>query len=458
MYNVEKNISTLSEGSELTVDISRWDNEGRGIADLPGGKICFVEGAVPGETVNIRISLNKKNYAEAVLTSVITPSPHRVTRTSGCEGARLDHVDYDGQTEFKFNKVRDCLIRIGGVPEDVADRVMRPVITADRLYNYRNHMQYRIKGGRICEVKRNSNDLVPVTVSDIEYEIFGKVRSALEQILDNAPTELFSGVVLRASERTHELLVELVSRDARTHELVIRDTSVYVEACKVASKITEAASGYRLRGILLRISPDKVSSRTRSGKRVVLTGDDFYEEKMCGRTFRVKAGAFFQVNTEQAEKLYRAASEGIGETDVIYDVYCGTGTIGLSCTGDKNTLIGIESVREAVDSARINASISGVDNARFICRPAEKVDPAKDRLPHPDVVIVDPPRKGMDPVFVRRLLELKPPRITYISCDPATMARDLKMLTRDYDILSVTPADLFCRTEHVETVVQLTKK
>ncbi len=455
MNNIEKALKKGNRDDLITLSIRSWDNEGRGIADMPDGRICFVKGAIPGETVRAGLFVVKKNYAEAVTEEVIVSSPHRIANGPGLEGTCLSHVDYEGQLEFKYNKVRDCLIRIGRMDPSELDSFMKPIIPADRIRNYRNHMQYRIRQGRICEVRRGSNELVEVTENAIEYKIFGKIRKALEKIWEDAPTNLFDGLVLRGSERTGELLIELVSADTRSHELVIRDASQYLRASDMAKVISDAAEGYRLMGILLRISPDKTSSRTRSGKRVVLCGEDYYTEQMCGRTFRVKAGAFFQVNTEQAEKLYAKASEGLKDAKVLYDVYCGTGSIGLSCIGNDSRLIGIENVREAVESARINAKLSGVSNAEFICRPAEKIVPGKDGLPPPDAVIVDPPRKGMDPVFVRKLMETKPPRISYISCDPATMARDLKYLASEYRIESVTPVDLFCWTEHVETVCLL---
>lgn len=447
----------MSDTGPLTVDIRSWDNEGRGIADLPDGKVCFVEGAIPGETVVIDIVSGKRNYSEGVVRSIVTASPHRVGQYEGSEGAGLAHVDYEGQLDFKYNRVRDCLIRIGGISEDEADRVMRPVIPADRTVNYRNHMQYRIMDGRICEMRRGSNEPVPVIDNPVEYKIFGKVRSILEKVFEDAPTNLFSGVVLRGSERTHQIMIEMVSDDRRSHELVIRDASAYVSATDLAGKLAEGIGDNELTGLLLRISPDRTSSRTRTGKRVILSGVDYYTENLCGRTFRVKAGAFFQVNVEQAEKLYAAASEGLTGARTVYDVYCGTGTIGLSCVDNGKQLIGIESVREAVESARINAELSGMSNARFICRPAEKVEPEKEGLPAPDAVIVDPPRKGMDPLVVRRLMELAPPSLSYISCDPATMARDLRTLSKAYRIGSVTPVDMFCQTAHVETVVRLSR-
>lgn len=441
------------------IEIRDLGNDGQGIGNFSSGKTCFVDGALPGETVKVRIINEKKNLAEAQLLEIIKASPERIDadKQLPLAGCNLGHLTYEAQLKYKQDKVVNCLIRIGHFEKEFIDSIMQPIVGSPRQIRYRNHMQYKIADGLICETARGDIKPIPVDENLIEYEVFGKVRKALETIFSNAPTFLFDGVVLRGSERTREILVELVTSDTRPHEVVIRDVSDYVDACEVVDKLKEACGEYSLNGLLLRISPDKTSKRTRSGKRVTIYGVDYYEEKMCGRTFRVKAGAFFQVNVEQAEKLYEIASNSMSDANVLGDIYCGTGTIGLSCVKEHQTLIGIESVSEAVESAKLNAKLSGVNNARFICRPAEKVDFIKEKLPVPDAMIVDPPRKGMDEVFVRRLIELAPDKISYVSCDPATMARDLKMLSKAYTVTSCTPVDLFANTSHVETVALLTK-
>ena len=251
--------------------------------------------------------------------------------------------------------------------------------------------------------------------------------------------------------------MEFVSDSPAPHETVLRNVTQYIKATELERHLKESCP-YEIKGILLRISSTSVSKRIRSGKRFTIAGEDFYEEKLCGCNFRIKAGAFFQVNIPQAEHLYRFAAEDLKSAKVIWDVYCGTGSIGLSVTDKDQTLIGIESVQEAVNSARINASLSGRDDAKFICRPAERMDLNKGDLPRPDAVIVDPPRKGMDPMFVKNLLKVSPGKISYVSCDPATMARDIRTLTEGgYKLISVRPVDMFPNTPHVETVCLLSK-
>ncbi|MBQ1296581.1 MAG: class I SAM-dependent RNA methyltransferase, partial [Clostridiales bacterium] len=224
--------------------------------------------------------------------------------------------------------------------------------------------------------------------------------------------------------------------------------------------------GFNLNGLLLRISPNKVSKRTRTGVRTIIEGVDYYDEIFCGRKFRIKAGSFFQVNTSQAEKLANKASEACGGASVIYDLYCGCGTLGLAVKKKGQSLFGIEVVPEAVASAKINRSLAlsqdEASECEFICKDVLKADFGSliksGKIKAPDCVIVDPPRKGLDIGVVKKIMELGAPSVCYISCDPATLARDLKILTREYEIREVTPADLFPNAAHVETVVLLWRK
>ena len=318
-------------------------------------------------------------------------------------------------------------------------------------------MQYKISDNRICLTASSSDELVDAEDSPLEYIVFNNIRETLEEIFVHAPTTLFCGLVLRGSERTKQVLIEFVSDSPASHETVLRDVTQYIKATSLEMHLKENCP-YEIKGILLRISSTSVSKRVRSGKRFTIAGDDFYEEVLCGCNFRIKAGAFFQVNIPQAEHLYRFAAEDLKDEKVIWDIYCGTGSIGLSVTNKDQTLIGIESVQEAVNSARINASLSGRDDAKFICRPAERTDLNKGDLPRPDAVIVDPPRKGMDPGFVKNLLSVAPQKISYVSCDPATMARDIKTLTEGgYRLIYVQPVDMFPNTPHVETVCLLSQ-
>ena len=439
------------------VNIRDMGSDGEGIGTLESGKTVFVPGAIPGELCRIEIINEKSRSCEGKLKEVLSPSPDRTGRyEDDPPGAGLAHLSYEAQLQYKENKVRSCLQRLGRQDEGLLKSIVQPTFPSEDIWNYRDHMQYKISDNKICLTASSSDELIPAGDSPLEYKVFNNIRNTIEEVFSAAPTTLFCGLVVRGSERTEQLLIEFVSDSNAPHETVLRDVTQYIRATELEAKLKERCNPYILKGILLRISSTSISKRVRSGKRFTITGDDYYEEKLCGCSFRIKAGAFFQVNIPQAEHLYRFAAEDLKDAKVIWDIYCGTGSIGLSVTNKDQTLIGIESVQEAVNSARINASLSGRDDAKFICRPAERMDLDKSDLPHPDAVIVDPPRKGMDPRFVKNLLSVAPQKISYVSCDPATMARDIRTLTEGgYRLLSVRPVDMFPNTPHVETVCLL---
>ena len=454
---------------ELT--ITAIGSEGQGIGVLPSGKTCFASGVFPGEKCLVEVVSETNKYVVADVKELLEPSPDRTSdfrpadEVSG--GLPFACLSYDAQLKFKQTRVRECLSRIGGFDSALLDEVMKPILAADDPFRYRNHMQYAVRDGRIGLLCAKSDDLGEYDGKLIEYEIFSKIRAKAEEVFERAPTRLFDGLVLRGSLRTKEVLIELVSPDDGPHEVVIRDAKNYIAAtrlCEVLKSVCEA-DGFKLNGLLFRISSTKSSKRTRSGIRTVIEGVDYYDEKFAGRTFRIKAGSFFQVNTDQAEKLANKASEACGDAKVIYDLYCGCGTLGLSVKKKGQKLLGIEVVPEAIQSAKINRSLSldeaEADECEFICKDVLKTDFASliksGKISKPDCIIVDPPRKGLDIGVVKKLIELGAPSICYVSCDPATLARDLKMLTREYKIVEVTPADLFPNAAHVETIVILSK-
>ncbi|MBO4449340.1 MAG: 23S rRNA (uracil(1939)-C(5))-methyltransferase RlmD [Clostridiales bacterium] len=451
--------------------ITGLDEAGRGIGKMPSGKTFFCEGVFPGEKITCSEISSSARFSVCEALAVTEPSPLRTAAfESGkllCGGLPLASLSYPVQLEFKASRVRECLERIGRFDKAFLDQVMAPIEACDPPKRYRNHMQYMISSGRAGLLASGSHELAEYDGELIEYEIFSKLKAALEKCFERAPSNLFEGLVLRASERTKEVLTEFVSGDNAPHEIVIRDCNSFIEASGIRSAFEETCrnSGFALNGILLRISPDKASRRTRGGTRVVLWGIDHYDEIFCGRRMRVKAGSFFQVNTKQAEKLAELASEGCSQAKVIYDLYCGCGTLGIGIKKPGQILFGIESVPEAVESAKINRSLAfpdgGADECTYICKDVLKADMKSlirsGKLSHPDCIIVDPPRKGMDPGVINRIMEIAPESLVYVSCDPATLARDLKIFAKDYKITKVTPVDLFPHAAHVETVCLLSK-
>ena len=455
----------------VEVTITALGSEGQGIGSLPSGKTCFVPGVFPGERCLCLISSETSKYAVCDATQVLEESPDRISpfrpadEVSG--GLPFASLSYEAQLKFKQGRVRDCLERIGGFDPEFLDGVMKPLMSADEPFRYRNHMQYAVRNGRIGLLCAKSDELGDYDGSLIEYEIFGKIKDVVEEVFGRAPARLFDGLVLRGSLRTKEILAEFVSSCDQPHEIVIRDAKRYMAStglCGIINGVCET-EGFRLNGLLFRISPDKTSRRTRTGVRTVIEGSDYYDEIFCGRTFRIKAGSFFQVNTEQAEKLANKVSEACSGANVIYDLYCGCGTLGLAVKKKGQRLLGIEVVPEAIASAKINRSLSlspdEADECEFICKDVLKTDfktlIKNSKITPPDCVVVDPPRKGLDIGVVKKIIELEAPSVCYVSCDPATLARDLKMLTGAYRIVEVTPVDLFPNSGHVETVVLLSK-
>lgn len=444
----------------MTLEITAWGSEGRGIGHTAEGKVVFVPGAIPGETVEAGIVKETSKIAEARLIEVIKRSDLRVDIPQGLDlpGLNLAHVSLEGQAGYKALRVRECLERIGGFSSEETEAVLKPLVTASKTSRYRNHVQYKLSSGRISMSGTGSDKAVPIDTDGICYAVLWEAAQVFEDCFERFPNNFMDGLVLRGSERTKEILIEITSPGKGSNEVTIRDVKRFLETTDFSGKISGKIPDYKLRGIVLRISGDKVQKRTRTGKRICLEGEDHYEEILLGKRFRIRSGAFFQVNIEQAEKLYLLVKEGIKGFDPIYDIYCGAGSIGLSVKEEGQTLYGIESVPEAVASAKINAGLNGCNNVTFLMKQAEKTDFAKEGFPLPEAVIVDPPRKGMDIGFIRKLIDLAPERIVYVSCDPATMARDLKLLKDSYKIMSVTPVDMFPQTSHVETCVILSKR
>lgn len=431
------------------VEIISLGSSCEGIGILPSGKKIFVDSPViPGEVCRVELTSEKNKFARGKCVELIKESPDRVIPFgSEIPGANLAHMSYAKQLEYKQNKVRDCLIRLGGFEPSFVEGVMNDIVPSEKTEHYRNHMQYSIRDGRFCLKSQGTDQDVVIEESPLEYEMFGKIRAAFEIAFADYPTRLFDGAVLRGSERTGEVLIELVSFAEMPSEILIRDAGDYITSSKVLDKL----AGINIAGVILRISNTATEKRTRGGKRAVLLGNDFYTEVLCGREFKVKSGAFFQVNVPQAEVLYRLATPS-EYSGALWDLYCGTGTVGLSLLTEGHNLIGVDISPEAIASAKENAARFGVD-ADYICRSASKIISLLSQIKSDDAVVVDPPRAGLDYPLVTSLLCQKPSAISYISCDPATLARDLKLLTGSggYIIKSVTPVDMFAGTGHVET-------
>ena len=449
-------------GEKEVITITGLANEGQGVGVLSSGKKIFVPAVLPSEVCEVEVTSETSRYAEGICTDLQVMSHDRIlTYGNFVPGADLAHLSYEAALAYKEDKVRNCLIHLGKIPAEVVNSAMKQILPCVNPLNYRNHMQYRLVGGHLCLINSYTKMAEDPGTPILEYDIFTTLRAAIERVFYSAPTNLFEEVVMRGSERTRDILLEFVSGSSQPHEVTIGNTQKYLEATAMIRALTAACqgAGYRFSGLTLRISATATDKRTRGGKRVLLYGNDFYEEILLGHKFRIHAGAFFQVNIPEAELLYKSAARFTEQSASILDLYCGTGSIGLSLLRPGQKLVGLDTVPEAIRAAKENSSLNGISNAAFYVKPAESIDFTNLGLPEPMTVVVDPPRKGLDQMLVKKLLAFQPSKICYISCDPATMSRDLNALVGSgiYKLTSVRPVDMFPWTHHVETVVLLSK-
>ena len=473
----------MKRGDEITGTIEDLALEGKTIARIDGC-VVFVRGGVPGDTVRMQIRAVKKNFAEADLVAIESPSPSRTAprcRYFGtCGGCTWQNIAYGAQLEFKRKRVADALERIGGFASPL---VPSPLAMADPYY-YRNKMEFSFgerwrtreemavprpaegPPGAVCDPALGLHlpgrydrilDLHECWLQSAESaRIVNLVREfTLAEGLPVFSTVTQSGylrnLVIRESKRTGERMVNLVTRDDRP-EIMEKITAVllgeFPSLTTVVNNITERRSQVAFGEI-----------------EKVYHGSGTITETIGPRRYRISANSFFQTNTAQAERLYDTALSfaRLRSTDTVYDLYSGTGTIALHIAGGARSVIGIESVEQAVNDARKNAESNGVTNCLFLHGDLKETLLSSRRqdqpLPRPDVVIVDPPRAGMHEKVAREIVALEPRTVVYVSCNPSTQARDLKIICESmkYTIASIQPVDMFPHTQHIENVVGLTK-
>lgn len=441
----------LQEGQSHTVTVEGCASEGQGVARV-GGQVVFVKGALPGEECRILIEHVGHRAAWARLETLLTPSPDRLEPDcpyyGRCGGCQTRHMTYPAELAFKAGKVRDALKRIGGV-----DPGQVPIHGAAEPERYRNKVQYPVgPNGEIGFFQERTH-----RVTDIE-----------DCLLTPAPTAHLRRAVLdwmRAhnvpayDERTHTGLVRhLYLRSNAAGEvlvcLVVNGKSLPGEEALVdALRSAEP----KLTGVILGVNQAK--SNVILGDRYrTLWGQDYLMDTLRGLQFKLSVPSFFQVNRPQAEVLYGLAADfaALTGTETLLDLYCGTGTIGLTMASRAKEVIGVEVVAPAVADARENARRNGVANARYLCADAgAAAAQLANQGVRPDVVVVDPPRKGLSPQVVDTLLSMAPKKIVYVSCDCATLARDVKLLGQGYALARTEAVDMFPRTHHVETVCLL---
>ena len=444
----------VRKGEELEVRIDSLAYGGNGVGRVDGF-VVFVRGGLPGDLVRARATKVKRGFAEAVRTALLEPGPDRVEapcRHFGiCGGCRFQDLAYERQLEAKETQVRDALVRLGRF----ADPPLEAIVPARSQYGYRNKLEYSFapgedglvlgfhRAGRWDEVIDVDECLLTTPVGNaIREAVKAWARSeGLEPYDQDTQTGYLRHLVVREGRNTGQALVVLVTAPGERF-----DADFLIETL---TRIPE------VRSIHWAIN-DQPSEVTHLPTRL-LWGDEWIEEELLGLRFRVRPNAFLQTNTEMAATLYELAREAAALTgsETVYDLYCGTGTIGLTLARDAASVWGVEISDESVACAIENAGANGVDNAWFFAgNVGQSLEELRERAGPPDVVVVDPPRAGLAGKALRRTGELRAPRIVYVSCNPTTLASDLAVLRDEYGyrLVRCTPVDMFPHTPHIESV------
>ncbi len=448
----------LEKNKLYQAQVTDYTAEGQGVARIDGCAV-FIPNAIAGEVYDVRIEKTCKTWAAGKIVKVLERSPHRVNRACPvaklCGGCDFWHMDYEEETRLKAERVRQALNRLAG---EELEHI--PILAAPTCLGYRNKAQYPVA----C--KKNK-------------AYAGFFRAGTHQVVENDRCLILP----EETDRVKDIVISYVNQyrvsvyGEEAHKGLLRH--IYVRRGEVSGQILVClvANGRKLPHVpeligMLKKLPGfttlVLSVNTRPGNAVLgeefitLYGPGYIEDTLCGLQFRLSPRSFYQVNHHQAQRLYEAAiaQARITGEDLVLDLYCGVGTITLAMAKAAGRVIGVEVVEQAVEDARDNARRNGIENAEFFCGDAGKAAlelQAKGICP--DVVVVDPPRKGLNTDTIEALHRMNPRRIVYVSCDPATLARDVALLKqRGYALQSAQAADLFPRCAHVESIVCLVKQ
>ena len=471
-----------NDSIELKIEDMGVDGEGIGKYE---GMTFFVKDAVIGDTIRAGITKLKKNYGYARVQEILEPSPYRVQPEcplyARCGGCQIQAMDYRQQLCYKQKKVRGNLIRIGGFAPELIDSVMEEIVGMEQPYRYRNKAQFPIgvnKDGQPVAgfYAARTHNIIPVEDCKLgvtqNEQILGAVLSYMREngvrpYDETTGRGLVRHVLIRYGFTSKELMVCLVING----ETLPQEKKLVYALCKIEG----------MTSISVNINRKNTNAILGEETRTIW-GSDYITDQIhlrdCDHDFvltdtaiayHISPQSFYQVNPVQTEKLYSLALSYAGLTgrETVWDLYCGIGTISLFLAQKAGKVYGVEIVPQAIEDAKSNAALNGITNATFFVGKAEEVLPEfyekKSRetetdMLHPDVIVVDPPRKGCDEKCLETMIRMKPDRIVYVSCDPATLARDLKILCGGgYELRKVRPVDQFGHTTHVETVVLLSK-
>lgn len=477
----------MKKGDLIDLEITGYAFEGKGLAKIikeapmptetdPKKFVIFVDGSYPGDVVTAQIGKIRKSYAEAKIKNLITPSPLRIQKKCShfgvCGGCKSQDLIYDQQAKFKEEQVKDIFERLGGLK----DFELLPIIKAERIFFYRNKLEYSFADKRwLTEEEISSMQEIPDRNFALGFHIPGlydKVLNVDECMLQSdesntilnftrnyfksknttiystkTHTGFLRNLVIKQSHHTNDLMVNLVVSEE--NDDIFNDFSE-----KLLNEVPSITT------IIYNINKKKSSVAT-GDYEIVNYGSGYMLDKIGTPKFRISANSFFQTNTLQAENLYNVAVAfaKLTGSETVYDLYSGAGTIPIYISNKVEKIFGFESVEPAIEDAKINCEINSVKNFQPILADLNKsfLPIVKEmNLPNPDLIIADPPRSGMNPKTVNDILTLRPKKIVYISCNPTTQARDIKLLCDGgYNLIKVCPVDMFPHTYHIENVALL---
>lgn len=474
----------MKKGDLIQIKVDRYAFEGKGIGrinfDNPSDNsaeadsfIVFVNGAYPGDIVSAKIKKLKKSYAEAVVQEVISPSPQRVQPRCKyfgfCGGCKQQDLDYTQQIAHKQEQVEDIFKHDGGF----SDFQIENILPTENIFFYRNKMEFSFSDSQWLinidvnvkskkgfflglHVPNNFEKILDIEECFLQSELSSRILNFTREFFKKRNATIYNtkthsgylrNIIIRQSQKTSDLMINLVTFDE--NELLMKEY------------VSEAISRFpEITTIVNNISKKKASIAV-GDYEIVYHGSGFIHDKIGNYKFRISANSFFQTNTIQAEKLYSTALEytELKGDEIIYDLYSGAGTIAIYVSEFAKEVYGFESVESSIYDAKENLDINKVDNVTFIQADLYKSFLAfTNVLPKPDVVILDPPRGGMHSVTVKDVLELSPQKIVYVSCNPSTQVRDIKMFAEGgYKLIKIRPVDMFPHTYHIENVALLIK-
>ncbi|NCA85448.1 MAG: 23S rRNA (uracil(1939)-C(5))-methyltransferase RlmD [Clostridia bacterium] len=455
------------------IEIKDAGSEGKAVARVDN-MVIFVPFVVPGDVIDIQVIKRKRNYMEGKAVNMRKPSPLRIEprceHFGVCGGCRWQNLPYNQQLHYKQQQVKDNFERIG----KLSTETMKPILGSEKTYEYRNKLEFTFSNRRwLSQAELQQEE--DVNMDGLGFHLPGmfdriidlqhcylqpapsnEIREALRQYTAEHKLEYYDN-------RKHQgLMRNLIIRTANSGDVMVIVVFARDEFDKIHPLMDFLRERFPQITSLFYVVNSKLNDTINDQEMMLWAGEPYIMEHMEDLLFKVGPQSFYQTNAAQAYQLYKVARSfaALTGTEAVYDLYCGAGTISNFVAHQAAQVVGVEYVESAIDDARENSKINNITNTHFVAGDMAKVfdESLISRYGKPDVVITDPPRAGMHPKVVERLLELQPQRIVYVSCNPATQARDIALLGADYEIAAIQPVDMFPQTQHVENVALLIRR